>query len=283
MSLLTIEHATKIYPVSSGFLGEKKEVRALNDFSIVIEEKPASITTIAGESGSGKTTIANLVLGFTTITSGKIKFLGKDLSEMSTLELFNYRKNVQAVFQDPFGVYNPFYKISHIFELVIKHFKLAANKNDAKNLIEESLGVVGLKGDDVLDKFPHQLSGGQRQRMMMARAYMIKPRIIVADEPVSMVDASLRAGIIDVMLKMRDEDNINFLYITHDLATAYQIGNQIYILYRGNVVQSGDTVDVINNPTHPYVQLLVDSVPPPFFDENWSKPVQLPEEDSQLV
>ena len=283
MSLLTIEHATKIYKVSSGFLGEEKKVRALNDFSIVIPEKPASITTIAGESGSGKTTIANLVLGFTSITSGRIKFLGKDLSEMSSEELFNYRKNVQAVFQDPFGVYNPFYKIRHIFDLVIKHFKLAATKSDATNLIEDSLGVVGLKGDDVLDKFPHQLSGGQRQRMMMARAYMIKPRIIVADEPVSMVDASLRAGIIDVMLKMRDEDGINFLYITHDLATAYQIGNQIYILYRGDVVQSGDTVDVINNPKHPYVQLLVDSVPPPFYDENWSKPVQMPEEDDNLV
>jgi len=283
MSLLTIEHATKIYKVSSGFLGEEKNVRALNDFSIVIPEKPASITTIAGESGSGKTTIANLVLGFTSITSGRIKFLGKDLSEMSSEELFNYRKNVQAVFQDPFGVYNPFYKIRHIFDLVIKHFKLVATKSDATNLIEESLGVVGLKGDDVLDKFPHQLSGGQRQRMMMARAYMIKPRIIVADEPVSMVDASLRAGIIDVMLKMRDEDGINFLYITHDLATAYQIGNQIYILYRGDVVQSGDTVDVINNPKHPYVQLLVDSVPPPFYDENWSKPVQMPEEDDNLV
>ena len=283
MSLLTIEHATKIYKVSSGFLGEEKKVRALNDFSIVIQEKPASITTIAGESGSGKTTIANLVLGFTSITSGRIKFLGKDLSEMSSEELFNYRKNVQAVFQDPFGVYNPFYKIRHIFDLVIKHFKLVATKSDATNLIEESLGVVGLKGDEVLDKFPHQLSGGQRQRMMMARAYMIKPRIIVADEPVSMVDASLRAGIIDVMLKMRDEDGINFLYITHDLATAYQIGNQIYILYRGDVVQSGYTVDVINNPKHPYVQLLVDSVPPPFYDENWSKPVQMPEEDNNLV
>ena len=283
MSLLTIEHATKIYKVSSGFLGEEKKVRALNDFSIVIPEKPASITTIAGESGSGKTTIANLVLGFTSITSGRIKFLGKDLSEMSSEELFNYRKNVQAVFQDPFGVYNPFYKIRHIFDLVIKHFKLVATKSDATNLIEESLGVVGLKGDEVLDKFPHQLSGGQRQRMMMARAYMIKPRIIVADEPVSMVDASLRAGIIDVMLRMRDEDGINFLYITHDLATAYQIGNQIYILYRGDVVQSGDTVDVINNPKHPYVQLLVDSVPPPFYDENWSKPVQMPEEDNNLV
>ena len=283
MSLLTIEHATKIYKVSSGFLGEEKKVRALNDFSIVIPEKPASITTIAGESGSGKTTIANLVLGFTSITSGRIKFLGKDLSEMSSEELFNYRKNVQAVFQDPFGVYNPFYKIRHIFDLVIKHFKLVATKSDATKLIEESLGVVGLKGDEVLDKFPHQLSGGQRQRMMMARAYMIKPRIIVADEPVSMVDASLRAGIIEVMLKMRDEDGINFLYITHDLATAYQIGNQIYILYRGDVVQSGDTVDVINNPKHPYVQLLVDSVPPPFYDENWSKPVQMPEEDNNLV
>ncbi len=283
MSLLTIEHATKIYKVSSGFLGEEKRVVALNDFSIVIQEKPAAITTIAGESGSGKTTIANLVLGFTSITSGRIKFLGKDLSEMSPEELFNYRKNVQAVFQDPFGVYNPFYKIKHIFDLVIKHFKLAASKSDAMNLIEESLGVVGLKGDDVLDKFPHQLSGGQRQRMMMARAYMIKPKIIVADEPVSMVDASLRAGIIDVMLKMRDEEGINFLYITHDLATAYQIGNQIYILYRGNVVQSGDTVDVINNPKHPYVQLLVDSVPPPFYDANWSKPVKMPEEDHNLL
>ncbi len=283
MSLLTIEHATKIYKVSSGFLGEEKKVRALNDFSIVIPEKPASITTIAGESGSGKTTIANLILGFTSITSGRIKFLGKDLSEMSSEELFNYRKNVQAVFQDPFGVYNPFYKIRHIFDLVIKHFKLVATKSDATKLIEESLGVVGLKGDEVLDKFPHQLSGGQRQRMMMARAYMIKPRIIVADEPVSMVDASLRAGIIDVMLRMRDEDGINFLYITHDLATAYQIGNQIYILYRGDVVQSGDTVDVINNPKHPYVQLLVDSVPPPFYDENWSKPVQMPDEDGNLV
>lgn len=283
MSLLTIEHATKIYKVSSGFLGEEKQVVALNDFSIVIQEKPAAITTIAGESGSGKTTIANLVLGFTSITSGRIKFLGKDLSEMSPEELFNYRKNVQAVFQDPFGVYNPFYKIKHIFDLVIKHFKLAASKSDAMNLIEESLGVVGLKGDDVLDKFPHQLSGGQRQRMMMARAYMIKPKIIVADEPVSMVDASLRAGIIDVMLKMRDEEGINFLYITHDLATAYQIGNQIYILYRGNVVQSGDTVDVINNPKHPYVQLLVDSVPPPFYDANWSKPVKMPEEDHNLL
>ena len=283
MSLLTIEHATKIYKVSSGFLGEEKQVVALNDFSIVIQEKPAAITTIAGESGSGKTTIANLVLGFTSITSGRIKFLGKDLSEMSPEELFNYRKNVQAVFQDPFGVYNPFYKIKHIFDLVIKHFKLAASKSDAMNLIEESLGVVGLKGDDVLDKFPHQLSGGQRQRMMMARAYMIKPKIIVADEPVSMVDASLRAGIIDVMLKMRDEEGINFLYITHDLATAYQIGNQIYILYRGNVVQSGDTVEVINNPKHPYVQLLVDSVPPPFYDANWSKPVKMPEEDHNLL
>ena len=283
MSLLTIEHATKIYKVSSGFLGEEKQVVALNDFSIVIQEKPAAITTIASESGSGKTTIANLVLGFTSITSGRIKFLGKDLSEMSPEELFNYRKNVQAVFQDPFGVYNPFYKIKHIFDLVIKHFKLAASKSDAMNLIEESLGVVGLKGDDVLDKFPHQLSGGQRQRMMMARAYMIKPKIIVADEPVSMVDASLRAGIIDVMLKMRDEEGINFLYITHDLATAYQIGNQIYILYRGNVVQSGDTVDVINNPKHPYVQLLVDSVPPPFYDANWSKPVKMPEEDHNLL
>jgi len=279
MSLLEIENATKLYQISGGLLGKEKHLCALNQFSMTLDAEPASITTIAGESGSGKSTIANLVLGFTSLSSGSIRFRGRDVNKMSSAELFDYRKNVQAVFQDPFGVYNPFYRIHHIFKMAIKHFKLATSKQEGRDLIEEALNVVGLRGEEVLEKYPHQLSGGQRQRMMMARAYMIKPRIIVADEPVSMVDASLRAAILDVMLKMRDQQGISFLYITHDLSTAYQIGDRIFILYQGNVVESGDTVAVIDQPKHPYVQLLINSVPSPDPDENWGEQIDVPDEE----
>jgi len=132
---------------------------------------------------------------------------------------------------------------------------------------------------EVLEKYPHQLSGGQRQRMMVARAFMLKPRLIVADEPVSMVDASLRAMILDIMLRMRDEYNISFLYITHDLSTAYQIGNQIYILYQGSIAEKGDTSSVIEDPKHPYVQLLINSIPIPDPNQRWDMNISLPPEE----
>jgi peptide/nickel transport system ATP-binding protein len=217
-------------------------------------------------------------LGFIELTSGNIRFGGKDINMMSKEEKINYRRNIQAVFQDPFGVYNPFYRISHIFEIVIKHFKITSNKNDARELIEKSLNVVGLRGEEVLEKYPHQLSGGQRQRMMMARVHLIRPKIIVADEPVSMVDASLRAAILDVMLKLRDEDGISFIYITHDLSTAYQVGDNIIILYKGKVVETGKATNVIDNPTHPYVKLLIDSIPVPDPDHKWTEMIDIPDE-----
>ncbi len=278
-NILEIDGATKVFNVSSGFFGEKKELVALDNFNLDIAAKPASITTIAGESGSGKTTIANLILGFMKLDSGNIRFEGKDIDTMSKEEVINYRRNVQAVFQDPFGVYNPFYRISHIFDLVIKHFKLTKSKSEAREMVEASLNAVGLRGEEVLEKYPHQLSGGQRQRMMMARAYLIRPKIIVADEPVSMVDASLRAAILEVMRKLRDEEGISFIYITHDLSTAYQVGDNIYILYQGNVVESGQTTEVIDNPQHPYVQLLIDSVPVPDPEEPWQEMIDIPEEE----
>jgi len=277
-NILEVQKATKIYNTGTSFFAGNNELVALNEFNLNIPESPASITTIAGESGSGKTTIANLILGFTELTSGKILFGGKDINMMSKEEIFNYRRNIQAVFQDPFGVYNPFYRISHIFEIVIKHFKITSNKNDARELIEKSLNVVGLRGEEVLEKYPHQLSGGQRQRMMMARVHLIRPKIIVADEPVSMVDASLRAAILDVMLKLRDEDGISFIYITHDLSTAYQVGDDIIILYKGKVVETGKATNVIDNPTHPYVKLLIDSIPVPDPDHKWTEMINIPDE-----
>ncbi len=277
--LLQIRNATKIYS-TPGFLGkEGKSVVALDDFNLTIDHSPATITTIAGESGSGKTTLANLVLGFIRLSSGQIIYDGEDVTEMNDVQLKRYRRNVQAVFQDPFGVYNPFYRIEHVFDLVNKHFNLSENKSEYRDMVEAGLNVVGLQGKDVLPKYPHQLSGGQRQRIMMARAYMIKPRLIVADEPVSMVDASLRASILDAMLRLRDDHGISFLYITHDLSTAYQIGDQIYMLYQGTTAERGSAVTVIDKPQHPYVQLLIDSVPVPDPTEKWDVDISLPSEE----
>jgi len=276
-TLLEIRNATKVY-TQRALGGGKNEVVALQNFNLDIAHSPSTITTIAGESGSGKTTLANVVLGFTGLTSGQIIYEGKDMVNASAALLKEYRRNVQAVFQDPFGVYNPFYRVQHVFDLVTRNFKLAKNKRQARDMMEESLNVVGLHGDDVLRKYPHQLSGGQRQRIMMARAYMVKPKLIVADEPVSMVDASLRASILDVMLRLRDS-GISFLYITHDLSTAYQIGDQIYILYQGTIAEKGNTMSVIDSPQHPYVQLLINSVPVPDPDINWEGEIVLPPEE----
>ncbi len=278
--LLEIRDATKIYSSGSGLIGEKKETVALQNFNMTISDRPATITTIAGESGSGKTTLANLVLGFTHLTSGQILYDGQNVDEMTGKEIIDYRRNVQAVFQDPFGVYNPFYRVEHVFNIVIRNFKMARSTADAREQIEEALNVVGLLGEEVLRKYPHQLSGGQRQRIMMARAYLIKPKLIVADEPVSMVDASLRAAILEVMLRLKNEHNISFLYITHDLSTAYQVGDQIYILYQGSTAERGQTVNVIDRPHHPYVQLLVDSVPEPDPDTKWDTEIELPSEET---
>jgi len=277
--LLQIRDATKIY-TTGGFLGRgKKTVVAIDNFNMTIDETPATITTIAGESGSGKTTLANLVLGFIKLSSGHIIFDGEDITDMTDAQLKAYRRNVQAVFQDPFGVYNPFYRIDHVFDLVNKHFSLSDNQSEYRDMVEAGLNVVGLYGEDVLRKYPHQLSGGQRQRIMMARAYMIKPQLIVADEPVSMVDASLRASILDAMLRLRDDYNISFLYITHDLSTAYQIGDQIYMLYQGTTAERGAAMDVIDAPQHPYVQLLIDSVPVPDPTDKWDVNISLPSEE----
>ena len=279
--VLEIRNATKIY--GGGFLQGGNQVVALQDFSWSIEEKPAKIITIAGESGSGKTTLANLVLGFVDITSGQILFRGKDVAEMSSEEKKDYRRQVQAVFQDPYAVYNPFYRVKHSFDTVIKNFNLASNKSDARDLTEDALQVVGMRGEEILEKYPHQLSGGQRQRLMVARAYLLKPSIIVADEPVSMVDASLRAMILDIMLRLRDEAHISFLYITHDLSTAYQIGDEIVLLYQGAVAEEGDTMKVIDNPKHPYVQALIDSIPIPDPTEKWTEDIIMPDDEEARV
>jgi len=264
--LLQIKDLTKVY--GSGINKKKNNLVALQDFELTIPKEPAKIIAIAGESGSGKSTLANLVLGLTMPTSGEIFFHGKDVAKMDRIERKDYTRQVQAVFQDPYSVYNPFYPVKHIFDIALRNFNLADTRSEEKVLIEEALNMVGMQSQEVLHKFPHQLSGGQRQRLMVARAYLLKPNLIVADEPVSMVDASLRATILDIMQKLRDERVISILYITHDLSTAYQIADEIYLLYQGSTVERGEVTEVIDNPKHPYVQALIDSIPD--IKQKWS-------------
>ncbi len=270
--LLDISGVSKIY----GNPGTG--VVALQDFNLSIKRDRPEIVTIAGESGSGKSTLVDLILGFERPTSGSILFDGFNVGTAGRGELRRWRRDVQAIFQDPFGSYNPFYRVRHVFNMAIRNFDLADSGPQAGILIEKALNAVGLEGGDILSKYPHQLSGGQRQRVMIARAYLVKPRLVVADEPVSMVDASLRAMILDVMIKLRDEDRISFLYVTHDLSTAYQVGDRIVLLYQGRIAEEGRAVDVISMPKHPYVQLLVDSVPRPDPHLRWHGEIELPAE-----
>lgn len=242
---------------------------ALDHFSLTVSGDVPSFSAIAGESGSGKTTLARLLLGFTRPTSGEVLYRGKNLWKMSRRDWLDFRREVQAIFQDPFEIFNPFYKVDHLLTVPISKFRLARSRSQARSQIEDALNAVGLRPEETLGRYPHQLSGGQRQRLTVARALLLQPRLIIADEPVSMVDASLRATILESLKKLHTDFGISFVYITHDLTTAYQICDNIIVLYRGSVAEVGDVDLVIKSPRHPYSKLLISSIPEPDVDERW--------------
>lgn len=227
--------------------------------------------TVAGESGSGKTTLAMLLLGFVAPTSGQILYKGQDISRLRGDDRMTFRREVQAVFQDPFAVFNPFYTVDHLLTVPIKRFKLAKSKSEARDKMVEALTAVGLRPEDILGRFPHQLSGGQRQRINVARALVLRPKLLVADEPVSMVDASLRANILETLRSLQRNYGVSIIYITHDLTTAYHIAKSIVVLYRGAVMEAGDVDTVIKQPQHPYTRLLIDSIPWPDLTRRWGE------------
>ena len=255
--LLKVEHLTKVF--TSGLIGGF-EIRAVDDVSFTMRR--GEIVSLVGESGSGKTTIGKLILRLIQPTSGRILFEGKDVLKFSRGELRrNYYRQVQAVFQDPFASFNPLHVVDRSFHLVFDSYFPRLDEGEREKLINDALTQVGLNPDEVLGKFPHQLSGGQLQRILIARALLLKPKLLIADEAVSMLDASTRIDVLNSLGDFRDKYGTSVLFVTHDLALGYYISDTTIIMYRGTIVELGDTERVFHNPLHPYTQMLLESVP----------------------
>ncbi len=255
--LLKVEHLTKTF--TSGLIGGY-EINAVDDVSFKV--KPGEIVSLVGESGSGKTTIGKLILRLLTPTSGKILFDGEDITKFSkkTLKSDYYRK-VQAVFQDPFASFNPLHTVDRAFYMVFDSYFPELGKEEREEMINRALENVGLNPEEIRGKYPHQLSGGQLQRILIARALLIRPHILIADEAVSMLDASTRIDILNLLGDFRDKYGTSVIFITHDLALGYYISDSTIIMYRGTIVEMGNTEKVFHNPLHPYTQMLLESVP----------------------
>ena len=257
-------------------------VTALQPMSFRLDGEVPKIISIVGQSGSGKSTMGSLMLGFNPPSEGQVLFEGQDIARMNAAEGLEFRKQVQAVFQDPYACFNPFYRVNHALKFPYRQFGYAKSDADVQQKMEEACRAVGLEPSLVLDRYPHQLSGGQRQRLIVARALMLSPKLLIADEPVSMVDASLRATILKNIYDLKDRYGISILYITHDLATAYHVSDYVIVLYQGHVAEAGPPADVIGNPQHEYTRLLIDSIPWPDIDRPWGTPSTAAEDAERL-
>ena len=256
-AILETQNLTKVF--SFGGLFSRLRITAVDNVSLHIQ--PAEIFTLAGESGCGKTTTARMIMGFETPTSGEIQYRSKKVEEFGNRKA--WFKEVQAVFQNPFETFNPLRKVESYFFEAIHNFHLAHNEKKARDIIEEKLQAVGLSLPEISGKYPAELSGGQLQRTSVARALLTNPSLLVADEPVSMVDASLRMSIVNLFRNLSESYGVSVIYITHDLATAYYISDRIAIMFRGNIVESGPVEEVLGNAKHPYTRLLIESIPKP--------------------
>ena len=264
--LLVLENVKKYYPVQKTildqvFAGHIDYVRAVDDVSLFIRRGEA--LGLAGESGSGKTTIGRLAIGLEKLTSGKAIFDGMDLSKLSGEELRKLRKRMQVIFQDPMASLNPRMTLGNaIKQGLIIHYPEKADQH--RDMVLSMFEKVGLTPPLFFyDKFPHQISGGQRQRVVIARALITRPDLILADEPVAMADVSVRALLLDLMISLKNEFNLTYLFITHDLATARYICDRIGILYLGKLMEIGDLRAIYDHPLHPYTHALMAAVPVP--------------------
>jgi peptide/nickel transport system ATP-binding protein len=257
--LLSVEGVTKAY--SRGGLFGGAAFRAVDDVSFAMAAARPEIFTIVGESGSGKTTLSRMVLGLIAPTAGVIRFRGTDVARPPDRSArLDFMAAVQPIFQNPFEAFNPLKRVDRYLLTTARAFAGASRGAEAERLADEALQKVGLSFAEIFRRFPHELSGGQLQRVAIARALIPGPRLILADEPVSMVDASLRMAIVNLFKTLREDLGVSIIYITHDLATAYYISDRIMIMQKGRVVESGEARAVLDHPKHPYSILLKSSV-----------------------
>ncbi len=273
---IELDNLTQVFR-GAAFRQTGGELVAVDHVSFSLTSQPPQIVSLVGESGSGKSTIARIILGLQRPSGGSITYRGKDVYHLGREEFRQYRREVQVVFQDPYGIFNPFYRVDRIFWTAIKKFGLAKSHNEGLALIEQSLDAVDLRPTDVLGRYPHQLSGGQRQRVMLARVHMLHPEFIIADEPVSMLDAAVRVLFLNILLDFKERFGMTTLFITHDLSTAYYLGGQIMVISNGRIVERGEVDDVMLRPSHPYTQQLLSSLPVPEPEARWNQRLTLAE------
>jgi peptide/nickel transport system ATP-binding protein len=247
-----------------GGLFSREHVDAVKNVSFSLDQDRPEIFTIVGESGSGKSTLAKMILGSEAVTSGRIAFEGRDVSTIkSTRDRRAFMARNQPIFQNPFEAFNPLTPVDQYLFTTAWRYCGAKSEAEQHDLTDQSLQRVGLSLTEVKGRYSHELSGGQLQRIAVARALIPEPRLIVADEPVSMVDASLRMSIVNLFRKLRDDLKVSIIYITHDLATAYYISDRVIIMQKGDVVEGGNAREVLDSPKHPYSIALKHAVLPP--------------------
>jgi peptide/nickel transport system ATP-binding protein len=257
--LLELDRVGMTY--AAGGLIRRRAIKAVDDVSLRLESGHPEIVAMIGESGSGKTTLARMILNLAVPTAGTVRFLGADVTTIrSNRERMAFMRQVQPIFQNPFEAFNPLKPVDRYLFVSATRFAGARGRIDCEARADKALHQVGLSLAEVKGRYPHELSGGQLQRVAIARALVSSPSLIVADEPVSMVDASLRMSIVNLFKALRDDLGASIIYITHDLATAYYISDRVLIMQRGKAVESGDARAVLDNPQHPYSILLKSAV-----------------------
>jgi len=259
--LLDVRHLTKRFPV--GAFPKTRHVHAVEDVSFTVEQ--GQVIAIVGESGSGKSTTIRLIARLIPATGGEIIFKGNDVLKIEPKEAsLAYRRKIQLIFQDPFSSLNAGHTIEHHLARPLTIHKKVSSRQEMQQRIYDLLAILGLNPpQEIARRYPHQLSGGQRQRVAIARALAVDPQLILADEPISMLDVSIRIGILNLMAQLKEQQGIAYVYITHDLASARYIGDKIMVMYAGHMVEGGDSEEIISKPAHPYTQLLLSAVPDP--------------------
>ena len=271
--LLELRNVTKIFKLGGIFFGSK--LTAVDNVSFILEKNRNKVLSLVGESGSGKTTLGRIILGLIEPTKGQVLYKSRDPFRLNEKEKELFKKEVQPIFQNPYEAFNPLRKVDAYLMATTLNYGIAKDTNEAHSIIEDALDFVGLSSNEVLGKYQYEFSGGELQRVSIARALITRPQLLVADEPVSMVDASLRMSILNIFLRLKEKTDMSILYITHDLSTAYYVSDKIIVMYRGNIMEFGNVERVLTDPLNPYTKTLVQSLPEPDPDKLWSDDIKL--------